>query len=204
MKTRKDEITFRTNFFSNKKAIHFTEAYIGLYIDQEVIAKFETNDIEAFRFGVRWIHGFEFTIGRLYCIDIRSSSNKKMKIRLRSLYGMNKKKLNEKFRLIIEHLYRYYFDEKISGCINSIENGEELELAGVIFRNEGIYLDSRKKNNLITWEDLHTRAYSYYYTMASFKDPAYYRAFTYLTDWNAGMIYAISRQLLSNKGLFKD
>ena len=40
------------------------------------------------------------------------------------------------------------------------------------------------------------------YGVASIRGLDFYKAFTYLTDWNAPLVYSISRQILKNKGLF--
>jgi len=62
----------------------------------------------------------------------------------------------------------------------------------------------KKTDGFIDWNDLNTRAYRYYYTLSSKKKPEFYKAFTYLKDWNAVLVYSISRQILKNKGLYNE
>lgn len=198
------EIKFKTNFFSKEKTIVLSDKSISLSCNYSAITQFDKEDIKYYRFGIRWIRGVEFCIGRLYCIDLKNGDDKIIKIRLRSVYGINKHRLHKKYGKILNLLYDYYFDEKISNYINRIESGTDVEIGGVIFKKEGICLKLKNNGDLIKWEDLNTRAYTHYYTLSSKEKPDIYKAFTYLTDWNVSFVYSISRQILSNKGLYKE
>ena len=198
------EIKFKTNFFSKEKTIILSNESLSLSCNNSVITQFNNEDIKGCRFGVRWIRGVEFYIGRLYCIDLKNGDDKMIKIRLRSVYGINKSMLHKKYGKILNLLYDYYFDEKISNYINQIENGTDVEMGGVIFKKEGVCLKLKNTSDFIKWGDLNTRAYSYYYTLSSKEKPDLYKVFTYLTDWNVSFVYSISRQILKNKGLYKE
>ena len=72
------------------------------------------NDIAEWKYGIKWINGYQFTIGRIYCIDIRDSNNEVIKTRLKSIYGIRKKELSEKYSKIVNVLYDNFFYD-ISG-----------------------------------------------------------------------------------------
>src|SRR6266481_4824997 len=71
--------------------------------------KFLKEEIEGIRFGIKWISGYGFNIGRIYCIDIKNKSGQIIKLRLKSIYGIRKKQLADKYVKIANTLFRYYF-----------------------------------------------------------------------------------------------
>ncbi|PKP22676.1 MAG: hypothetical protein CVU05_02875 [Bacteroidetes bacterium HGW-Bacteroidetes-21] len=198
------EIKYKTNFFSKESKIVFSENELRLYCNNKLMIQIDKEEIIAFRYGVSWIRGIDFYIGRVYCIDISNGNSKVIKIRLRSLYGIHKLVLNKKFNDFLDKLYEFYFDENISNYIEKINSGEAVTISGVIFKKEGVNLDVKKADGFIEWTDLYSRVYTYYYTLSSKKKPDYYKAFTYLKDWNAVILYAVSRQILLNKGLYQE
>ena len=197
------KIKYRTNFFSKERTIIFSPESIRLFCDKVLITQFNKETINDFRFGVNWISGLEFTIGRLYSIDIRNNDKQILKIRLRSLYGINKTNLHKKYCEIIDALFDHYFKENITNSFDKIENGEKILIGGVIFNKDGVSFDT-KNSNIVKWEDLKTQAYTYYFTLSSKINPDFYKAFTYLTDWNAAIVLSLTRFALKNKGLYHD
>jgi hypothetical protein len=198
------EIKYKTNFYSKVKTVVFSDKTLSLYCGKKILVEMDKEEINDFIYGISWIRGMEFIIGRIYGIDISNGKDKSIKIRLKSFYGINKRILNKKYNELRNKLYDFYFEEKIFNCIKSIDNGLKVEMAGVIFKKEGVCIDLKRPDRLIEWEDLNTRAYSHYYTLSSKKEPSFYKPFTYLTDWNAVIIYSISRQILKSKGLYKE
>jgi hypothetical protein len=198
------KIKYKTNFFSTERTLVFDENTISLYSKKRLLTQIKKEELSNVRFGINWIQGRYFTIGRLYSLDLGSNTNQIMKIRLRSIYGINKIILGKKYDEILNTLYEFYLFDKISDYVNNINKGTDIEIAGIVFSGEGITLDPKKSNGLITWDDLGSRAYTYYYTLFSNSKPEYYKAFTYLTDWNAVLVYSISRQILMEKGFYKE
>src|SRR5436190_1542842 len=70
---------------------------------------FRSGEITGFRFGVKWIRGYWFTIGRIYCIDVRNTVNQEIRIRLKSIYRIRVHSLNKKYSEIVNSLYAQYF-----------------------------------------------------------------------------------------------
>lgn len=195
------EIKYKTNFFSPENVLSFSDDKLELFSDGKFVNSINKEEIKDIRYGVSWIRGIDFTIGRIYCIDVGNKDRDFIKIRLRSLYGINRTKLGDKYHDILDLLYDYCFSDLIEGYLNQIEAGAQLELAGTISTNVGVNLKPQKSDGFIFWEDLNTRTYSYYYTLASQKRPDFYKAFTYLSDWNAVLVHHISQQMLERKGL---
>jgi hypothetical protein len=161
---------------------------------EEVPLRFDLNEIEAFRYGIKWISGYQFTIGRVYCVDIKSGSGQVMSIRLRSLYGINKNAVSDKYVLIVQALSDYYFNDLCRNLMTKVEAGGEWHHPKIIVTKDGIVL--RKLNTLLPWKDIGTRLYSTYYAIYSKLKPEVYESFEFLNDWNSSIVYSLSRSLL--------
>ena len=156
-------------------------------------------DVDEIRYGVRFIRGYSFYIGRIYCIDVKSHSGTIMKIRLKSLYGIRRKRLYKKYSIIVDALWENYMRDVAENFINFYKNKIDFDLLGIIFSQAGIQLS--KQSDLIPWEDVGTKNYSRYYAIFSKENPNNYKAFYYLEDWNTSILYYVSRSILKAKKL---
>jgi hypothetical protein len=195
------EIFYKTNFFSDKTKIEFLEDKIKLSSGTINLYAIDKHKLNAIRFGIKWISGLEFTIGRLYCIDLKGEDGEILKIRLRTIYGINRKNLHKKYTTILNQLFDYQFSDLISQKVSNIESGNTEEISELVFDVKGIHLKTLNIDNLITWHDINLRAYSYYYTINSQSNPNNYIAKTFLTDWNSWISFAVIEQILKNKEL---
>ncbi len=195
------EIKYKTNFFSIQKTIVFEENVLKLLSGNNSIIEIHKNEIKSLRFGIQWVEGLRFIIGRIFTIDIKSSSNQIIKIRLRSIYGINRIALHLKNNEIVNELYNFYFDDLVEEYLKKIENGCEVGIATILFNKEGVYLNRKKRHNIIKWKDLDTSSYTHYYVLSSKKDKSLNKSFTYLTDWDAVLVYSITKQFLIKNDL---
>ena len=164
--------------------------------------KFLKEELTGIRYGIKWIRGVYFYIGRVYCIDLKNISGKVIKIRFKSLYGIRRSELNKKYFQIINTLLDFFFDDISRNYLQQFSNNKNFEIAGVKFLIGGVFLDN--KTDLISWEDLGTKSYQSYYSLYSISNPNKYKAFEYLTNWNTAILYSVSRQILKNKGLWNE
>ncbi|MEX6690869.1 hypothetical protein QTN47_25395 [Danxiaibacter flavus] len=178
----KDYIEFGDNNLSNKAP-----------------TKFLKSDIKSFRCGIKWIRGYQFYIGRIYFIDIKEKSGRIIKLKLKSIYGIRKKLLADKYEKIITTLYDNFFDDIARHYLKEFDNNNDFELCGLLFSQKGIAFD--KNSEHIAWENIQTNSYRTYYTISPKDAPNAYKAFEYLHDWDARTLYSVSRQILKNKGL---
>jgi len=185
------QIKIRTSIFDRDRILTIDPEYIQ-FDDKDLKEAKSTaiikSEISGFRFGIKPIRGYQFNIGRIYCVDIRGIEGQFIKLRLKSS--------------IINALYDYYLDTFILKYLKQFSNNEEFEIAGVIFNDDGVIFN--KKVGLIKWFDLGTTAYYSYYTLYSKQHPTKYKAFEYLNDWNTGILYSVSRQILKNKRLWTE
>ena len=148
----------------------------------------EKANIESFRFGVDWVRGRFFIIGRTYRIEVRDHEGNTIKIRLRSIYGVRKKKLGAKYRQINRALHNAYFNDLGLHYIRLVNDGLPFTLAGIILTPEGIV---DPKIGTLSWGSIGLKAYSTYFAIYDKAEPQKYHAFDYGIEWNAVLLYSV-------------
>lgn len=161
------------------------------------ITKFSRCEVASFRYGVKFIKGYRFTIGRTYCIDIKSLDDRIIKIRLISLYGIRKTALFKKFHQILNSFFETHHKDLVAYYLAVFETGLQIDILGTSFRQSGVVINGKE----VCWEDLCTTNYSTYYALFSKKDASIYKSFNYLNDWNAAVVYSFTKHVLVEKGL---
>lgn len=135
--------------------------------DHELVSepptRFPKAEIDASKYGVNPIRGYQFRIGRIYCIDVRDSSGGIIKIRLKSLYGVRRKLLQEKYLAIVNALYRSYFHDIMREHFRQFQEEQKVDLLGVQLNSQGVWFD--EKTRRIPWEFLGSKRYWHYYTL---------------------------------------
>jgi len=196
----KFELLIRPSLFHNVKRVTITKEFIE-YSEKKgtnsTPIKLLKEEIEGIRYGVKWIRGLEFYIGRIYCIDIKKKDNSVFKIRLKSVYKIRAKILREKYIQLLNTLFQSFFYELVIYYLNQFRNNESFQLCGLTFMKEGILLDN--KTGLIKWDDIETKSFQTYYAIFSKTDSKKYRAFEYLNEWNTCVLYSVSDQILADK-----
>jgi hypothetical protein len=197
------QLKIKSSVFDRHRELTIDKSYIEFDnndLSDAPPTRFNKEDIKAFRYGVKWIQGYQFIIGRIYCIDIRNNNDRVIKLRLKSLYGIRKKILTDKYAQIVHALYDHFFDDLTRQYLTKFDNNVEFELGGLLFNQEGISFGAN--SDTIPWTNIGTASYKTYYTIYPKSHPNKYKAFEYLHHWNAGIVYSVSRQILKHKGLF--
>jgi hypothetical protein len=163
----------------------------------DVPTRFLRTDIEGLRYGIKPIRGYRFRIGRIYCIDVRDVNGRVIKIRLKSVYRVRLKLLNEKYLAIANALFRLYFHEMTLEYLAQFRDAQGVELLGVKLNNQGVLFD--EKVGCVSWDFLGTKRYWHYYTLYSEESPNNYRAFVFSDDWNAGVLRGLIETILKEK-----
>ena len=174
-------LTIKPSVIESSKALKISTDLFEF--GETTLSKFEISDI---RYGIKAIRGYRFRIGRIYCIDVKSVTGTIVKIRLKSLYGIRKTKLEEKYKLILKALFENYFNDISTAFMDYYYSQREFDIAGVKFTELGIYLS--KSGNIITWNDLGSKTYRSYYSLFPIGNPLFHRTFQYLTDWNTVLL----------------
>ena len=197
--------TLKSSIFDRSRLLTITPNYLEFDNRSSVgldPTRFKKEEIKALRYGVKPIEGYQFVIGSVYCIDICNTADKIIKLRLKSLYGIGRNQLVQKYADIVNALLDYFFDNIAISFLEKFTNGESFTILDVFFCANGVQLNKRAA--IIVWEDLGTKSYFHYYAMFSKANPNHYKAFEYLVDWNTCIIYTVSRQILKEKGLWSE
>ncbi len=181
-----DYIQFEENDFSNS------------------VIRFDKNDISEHRYGIKWISGYKFTIGRTYMIFIRSASGKDLKINLKSLYGIRKKENHKLFNDILKALWDFYFGRVTGVNYYKFCKGEDVVIENVKLTRDAVIVNNggmiKQNKTIIPWTDLAIKEYRTYIAIYSSTDASKMNStFSYLNDWNTSVLYTIIKKILDEK-----
>lgn len=152
------------------------------------------NEIAGIRYGIHFIKGLEFYIGREYQIFIKTSSVKELKICFKSLY---RRKLNEKHKLfctIVDEFWNYYLDDILDQYIQRFNSNEEFILGGIFFKNTCIQFDKKE----ILYSDLAIKKYHHYMVIYSKEDQYKNKMLYFLKDDNAILVSTLIGVITKN------
>jgi len=189
----------RSTLFDRERLLTVNPDYLAFDNKDLVSAEpstIERENIESFRFGVDWIRGLYFIIGRTYRIEVRDHEGNTIKIRLRSIYGIRKKKLGTKYNKIYGALHNAYFNDLGLHYVRLVNDRLPFMLAGVTLTPEGIV---DPKIGALSWNSIGLKAYSTYFAIYDKSEPSNYHAFDYGVDWNAILLYSILTFILKQK-----
>jgi len=166
---------------------------------------FEKNQIEDYRFGVKWMK-YYFTFGREYIIEVKNSNNEILKINFKTYFGRKKKEYHNLCNQILSALWDNYFEELVKKYIQKHECGEEFSIGEVSFLKEGIIIKTNSsikiKKALIPWEKVRTKTYVTYFAIyAVDKAAETNRGYSYLNDWNTAVLRNVLASLLKMKNI---
>ena len=193
------ECILKLSFLDRKRKLIINPSFIEFEDNDLAIGrntKFDSEEIDSFRFGIKWINGYKFTIGRTYFIDIKSTTGKIIKLKLKSIYGIRKNELHHKYVTIVDKLIDFQFINIAKKYINQHRNAEDFTLLSIKFIEVGIQLKNKK---IISWEDLATKQYNNKYSLFSKNNNNCYIVFEYDTDWNTAVLYSVVEQILLDK-----
>ena len=106
--------------FLTSEFIEFEDKIVG---DDKPI-RIEKGQIKEYRFGVVWLKGLKFYIGRKYQIFVRTHDEQELKIDFSTYYGINNDELSTKFADIINNIFTLYFTDIIQDFLEKYHNGE--------------------------------------------------------------------------------
>ncbi len=180
----------------NPDYIRFDDTYSYTQFDKESIVEY--------RYGIKWIDGIYFTIGREYQIFIRNKENHILKINFKSFYGINKKEYHNKYAEIVDTLWQLYFSDISRFYLDKFHNEEDFTINNVIFTKNNLTINVngiiKEEAKTIPWEKVGTRDYQTYFAIYSIDNPLdINRGYNYHADWNTGLLYSVVRTILNSK-----
>lgn len=181
---RKRQLTIDENFLKFENKDH----------NEDLFTIIPKNEIVGIRYGIHFIKGLKFYIGREYQIFIKAKSGKELKIFFKLFY---RRKLNEKHQLfsdIVNELWNQYFDEILNNYIRQYNNGEEFNVGEIVFKDTLIQFDKKE----ISYSDLAIKKYTYYFIIYSKEDQYKNKMLYYLKDNNAVILVELLNIIIEN------
>ncbi|MEP6466641.1 MAG: hypothetical protein ABJB05_10070 [Parafilimonas sp.] len=162
---------------------------------------FSKLEVDAFRFGIKWLRGYRFIFGRVYCIDIKSATETIIKIRMTSVYKINVKKLHEKYYTLLNIMLEFYASEMVGQYIKTFNYKQPFSILNVHFNQSGIRLSDKYD---IPWNDVDVRTHTRYVAISTKTTTDIYQTFDYIEEWNTLVLYNVLRQILKAKNLLNN
>jgi hypothetical protein len=170
-----------------------------LYIELEesfANIRFTKEDIEGFRYGVRYYHFYIIPFGRTYNIEIRDGQGKIMLIRMHTFFGINDKKIEKLFIDIYNKIHDAFFNDMAFHYAQLLNGGLNYNLAGALLTHEGVVL--KKNGGLIPWLRIGLSSHHRSCSIYDISNPQLYRSFDYWQDWNASLLHSIVDYKMKN------
>ncbi|MBS1500830.1 MAG: hypothetical protein JST32_02125 [Bacteroidetes bacterium] len=156
-------------------------------------------DIAAFRYGVKWISGYQFTIGRVYVIEIKDINDRVFSIKLNSYYRIKSKIYHKIWLDLLDHLWKSYWVEKLNHYYSLYKNKQVFELAGVIFESFGISWS----NGSLSWDEIALSNYQTYFMIHHRDDVRKNYSRNFMNDWNALLLQALLQVIIEEYDVSK-
>jgi hypothetical protein len=151
--------------------------------------RFTKEDVEGFRYGVKYFHCYIIPISRTYNMEVKSSQGKVMLIRMHTFWGIGNKKIEKLFIQIYNQIHEAYFNDMAIHYVQLLNGGLTYELAGAMLTNEGVIL--KKERQLIPWIRIGIMSYYRSCSIYDHSDAHHFRSFDYWHDWNASLLHAV-------------
>ncbi len=161
---------------------------------------FDKTSIKEYKFGIKWIDGYKFTIGREYQIFIMDNDGQVLKINFKSFYGIRRTEYHHLYAEILNKLWDFYFRDIANDFLTQFWNDQEFTICNVIFSKYGLKLSAAVNlNEHIPWEKVKIRDYKTYFAIYSTEDPSKInKSFNYLADWNTDILNSVTKTILKN------
>ncbi|WP_312076715.1 hypothetical protein [Chryseobacterium sp.] len=149
-------------------------------------------EIIGLRYGIEFIKGYKFYIGRKYLIFVKTQDKKELKIDFKLFYSI---KLQEKHNLycdVVDSLWENIFSEFTNNLIQKIISGENVEVAGILVSDDKIRFNKTE----IYLSDLAIKKYHHYFILHSKQNQTINKMLYYLKDDNAVILLEIITDLI--------
>lgn len=188
----------RRRLLITPELISFEGKNISDPFSKDKLTTFLRSDVSAFRYGIKWISGYQFTIGREYLIFIRNTAGKELKISFKSFYGVRKKECRQQNQEIINALWEFFFRGMTERYYQEFRTGLPVKIGMVTLMAASVAIgEEGKPQKIIPWENVRLKQYATYAAIFSAIEPAkQYAALSYLNDWNTFVLYTLIKLIL--------
>ncbi len=109
----------------------------------DAVTTFTKDEICEYRYGINWIKGFEFTIGREYVIFVRNSSGQTLNISFKTFYGSRKKEYHKLSNDILNALWYFFFNDIANQLYDKFKKGADITIGRATLTKDAIIVDEK-------------------------------------------------------------
>lgn len=163
------------------------------------LIEISTEEIIKFKYGVDWIRLY-LVFGRRYNVWVETNSRKQIRINFSTYFRRNLKQLHQNYIDIIRSIWDNCIHKQFENHITAILKNETIEIQNLLINNSRVIVTqsktNRKKDLIITIQDLRVKEYATYFALYSTQNPEKeYFYYSYRNDWNSQLIYQILKYL---------
>lgn len=151
-------------------------------------------DIAAFRFGVKELRGLKFSFGRQYFIEVKDWHNKISRIKLNSIYGINRKLYYKVWADLLQNVWDFYMENQLNYYTELYNIQQMFDLAGVTFHPDGITWN--KKTDVLPWNKIAIKSYHNYFMIHHVDDLTQHKYCIFSIDWNAVVLQSLLKDIV--------
>lgn len=140
------------------------------------------DELIAFRYGMKGINGYAFTIGRHYFIEIKTIQQKSIVIKFNSYYRFRRRIYWKTWVNIVDELWNYHFVNHYLNHHDKYKNGEYFEFNGISFQGDGISWDNK---NILLFTQIGLGNYVNYFMVYNKQNKSQQKSYNFMHDWNA-------------------
>ena len=163
-----------------------------LSFDQPVFIASE--NINAFRYGVKFLRGYRFYIGRIYFIELKDVQNNVFRIKLKSYYGIKRDMYYKLWGDTMDRLWQNYFGSVLNYYVELYKMKQSFKLLAVDFLTEGI---SWEKGKILFWENIALSNYVTYFMIHHKEVLSERKSYNFANDWNALILQKLLKQVVA-------
>ncbi|MDB5141795.1 MAG: hypothetical protein JWQ66_508 [Mucilaginibacter sp.] len=152
-----------------------------------------SENIAAFRFGIKGMRFLKFTFCQKYFIEIKDYQNKIFRIKLSSYYGINSKAFFKVWADLLEHFWNFYMVDMLNFYTELFDIQQTFELSGVTFHDDGISWDGKNK---LKWNQIIVNSYQTHFVIQHINDPKQSKCCVFSINWNAVILQALLKDIV--------
>ncbi|MFC0514391.1 hypothetical protein ACFFGT_09275 [Mucilaginibacter angelicae] len=151
------------------------------------------DELIAFRYGLKGISGYAFTIGCHYFIEIKTLQQKSIVIKFSSYYRFRKRIYRKAWVDIVNKLWNYHFSNHYLDHYYRHKNGGSFEFCGMTFKEGGISWDNK---NILPYAQIGLGNYVNYFMVYNKQNKSQQKSYTFAHDWNALALQSLLKTLV--------
>jgi len=152
-----------------------------------------SENISAFRFGIKGMRFLKFTFCQKYFIEIKDYQNKIFRVKLNSYYGISRKAFFKVWAELLEHFWNFYMVDQLNFYTELFDIQQTFELSGVTFHEDGISWDG---NNKLKWNQIMINSHQTHFVIQHINDPKQSKCCVFSINWNAVVLQALLKDIV--------